>query len=858
LDIKLKSNDYGLADSENRNKVSAEDDAGTKGTEKDSEGIKGTEKDSEGIKGTEKDSAGIKGMGNIGWGSRRKKRDARASIKYSLLAAALVTALFSLIFLSHYPNFQKNAQIFNGNGLQDDNFLVRMNVGNYILYKDIVEKTEQKSYSYYDLYMDLEVSETAAEPSGYNRQEYDDFMSGDVDSSVRDIQEAVDLKFREDWAPVMSEVGRLMDYCVVDRKSGEFIKNTEREIEALAGLTEGAEPEKTAQAGGNARRQQVQDGYAYYVAVSYDSVGNPERVAVKDENSDELLKKMQNEAKSRPLETWLGKNFNGFYGTEGSFSGYSPKDGSVKNVHYRLKSPHDVTFIYAMTEEQRQTVERDGLFGMQWSEWYVYYQSGAQEVFVGLLLLMAIVVLCLMRCRWYGLYRENGVKILLEVAVLAVIVWLAAVPEWLLGLVRSSCTGELNGTFAAYLKFLPERLYPAMTGFVNFAVLFLLFGMWFYILNYFGEVLILGPKSFLKERSLAVNIWIRIWQAGKRQYDRFKEEMLHVDLGKDAMRSVRKAVVINFLLAAVMCMMWLSGWIALAAYSVALYFILKKYISRIQMQYGKMLEVTNSIAEGNLNTVFDEDLGIFESYKEELYRIQEGFRKAVDEEVKSQRMKTELITNVSHDLKTPLTAITTYIDLLKEENITEAQRKEYLGVLEKKSLRLKTLIEDLFEVSKANSRNVTVNLVEVDICNLLRQVYLEYEDRAEESGLIFRFRMPEEKILLKLDSQKTYRIFENLYINIIKYAMTGTRVYISLEPEEKEVRIELKNMSASELQVEPDELTERFVRGDSARNTEGSGLGLAIAKSFVQVQGGRMEVSVDGDLFKVVLWFKSE
>ena len=276
------------------------------------------------------------------------------------------------------------------------------------------------------------------------------------------------------------------------------------------------------------------------------------------------------------------------------------------------------------------------------------------------------------------------------------------------------------------------------------------------------------------------------------------------------------------------------------------------------MQYGKMLEATNSIAEGNLNTVFDEDLGIFESYKEELYRIQEGFRKAVDEEVKSQRMKTELITNVSHDLKTPLTAITTYIDLLKEENITEEQRKEYLGVLEKKSLRLKTLIEDLFEVSKANSRNVTVNLVDVDICNLLRQVYLEYEDRVEEANLIFRFRMPQEKLILKLDSQKTYRVFENLYINIIKYAMTGSRVYVNLEQEEKEVRIELKNMSATELHVEPDELTERFVRGDSARNTEGSGLGLAIAKSFVQVQGGRMEVSVDGDLFKVVLWFKAE
>ncbi len=873
MDIRSKNSNYVLPDSEETDKMPAEHDAGAKRTENEGEGIKGAGNEGEGIKGAGNGSTGTNGTGNevagmndaenmeavnMGGVSLGKKRGGRASIKYSLLAAVLVTALFSLIFLNHYSIFQRNAQVFRGNGLQSDNFLVRMNVGNYILYKDIVEKTEQKGYSYSDLYMDLEVSEKDTELSGYNRQEYEDFMSDDVDSSVRVIQESLEMKFREDWSSVMSEVGQLIDYCVIDHKTGEFIKNTEREIEALAALTGGAEPEKLTEAGSDAERQQVQDGYVYYVAVSYDSVGNPKMVAVKDENSDELLKKIQSMAKNKPLEAWLESNFNEFNGTEGSFSGYSVKDDSVKKVNYRLKSPHDVTFIYAMTAEQKRTVEQNGMFGTQWSDWYVYYQSGVCEMFIGMLLLMAAVVFCLMRCRWYGLYRANGVKILLEVAVLAVMVWFTAVPEWLLGLVKNTCMGELNTVYAANLNFLPEKLYPAMTWVVNFTILFLVFGIWFYISNYFLEVRTLGLRGFLKERSFVANIWIRIWESGKRHYNRFKEEMLHVDLGKDAMRSVRKAVAINFLLAAVMCVMWLSGWIALAVYSVVLYFILKKYISRIQMQYGKMLEATNSIAEGNLNTVFDEDLGIFESYKEELYRIQEGFRKAVDEEVKSQRMKTELITNVSHDLKTPLTAITTYIDLLKEENITEEQRKEYLGVLEKKSLRLKTLIEDLFEVSKANSRNVTVNLVDVDICNLLRQVYLEYEDRVEESNLIFRFRMPQEKVILKLDSQKTYRVFENLYINIIKYAMTGSRVYVNLEQEEKEVRIELKNMSATELHVEPDELTERFVRGDSARNTEGSGLGLAIAKSFVQVQGGRMEVSVDGDLFKVVLWFKAE
>lgn len=290
-------------------------------------------------------------------------------------------------------------------------------------------------------------------------------------------------------------------------------------------------------------------------------------------------------------------------------------------------------------------------------------------------------------------------------------------------------------------------------------------------------------------------------------------------------------------------------------YSVILYIMLKKYVEKIQEQYRKLLEATGSIADGNLQTKLEDDWGVFESYKEELSEIQNGFRAAVDEEVKSQKMKTELITNVSHDLKTPLTAITTYIELLEAENISDDQRKEYLGVLKKKAERLKYLIEDLFEVSKASSGNIVLNPVDVDICNLIRQVYLEYEDRVEEAGLIFRFRLPEEKVILQLDSQMTYRVFENLYTNIIKYAMPHTRVYVNADRTEKGINIELKNMSAVELNVPPESLTERFVRGDSARNTEGSGLGLAIATSFVELQRGKLKVEIDGDLFKVkICW----
>lgn len=224
--------------------------------------------------------------------------------------------------------------------------------------------------------------------------------------------------------------------------------------------------------------------------------------------------------------------------------------------------------------------------------------------------------------------------------------------------------------------------------------------------------------------------------------------------------------------------------------------------------------------------------------------------------MKSQRLKTELISNVSHDLKTPLTSIITYVDLLKNENITEEERKSYIETIERKSQRLKNLIEDLFEMSKATSKNVQLNIVDVDIVELMKQTQFELSDKIEESSLKFKWNLPSEKVIVKLDSQKTFRVFENLLVNIVKYAMPNSRVFIDIINKEDGVDIELKNMSATEIDFTGEEIVERFTRGDKSRNTEGSGLGLAIAKSFVELQGGCFVVEVDGDLFKVKIKFK--
>ena len=337
----------------------------------------------------------------------------------------------------------------------------------------------------------------------------------------------------------------------------------------------------------------------------------------------------------------------------------------------------------------------------------------------------------------------------------------------------------------------------------------------------------------------------KIRKFAAKQYD----ELQHLDFQDKTNRTILKVVLINFAVLFFVCILWLYGWIALVIYSVLLFLFLRKYTTDLQEKYKLLLKSTNQLAEGHLDTPIEGDIGLFNPIQDELKKIQKGFKKAVDEEVKNERMKTELVTNVSHDLRTPLTAIITYTDLLKNEK-DEEKRKEYIDVLERKSLRLKVLIEDLFEISKAASKNVVMHYMKVDIVDLLKQVGLENDSKIKEANLDFRWKLPEHKLVMWLDSQKTYRIFENLIVNITKYAMPHTRVYIEMNDRENEVHISMKNVSASELNFNTEEITDRFVRGDVSRNTEGSGLGLAIAKSFVELQHGSLKISTEADLFK--------
>lgn len=283
-----------------------------------------------------------------------------------------------------------------------------------------------------------------------------------------------------------------------------------------------------------------------------------------------------------------------------------------------------------------------------------------------------------------------------------------------------------------------------------------------------------------------------------------------------------------------------------------------RWIYRFLLQLAYIQNYSKKLSDGNFNLQADENIGIFSKTAQYLNRIKTGFKTALEEEVRSQNMKTELISNVSHDLKTPLTSIINYSDLLKQPNLTKEQQEEYIDTIHKKSQRLKVLIEDLFEASKASSGNIKLQTERLDIVSVFRQTMGELEEKIQVSKLDFRLNLPKEPVYCMIDGKRTYRVFSNIISNITKYSLEHTRVYIDATEQDKSITFEFKNISSYEMNFAADEIMERFKRGDESRNTEGSGLGLAIAKSLTELQGGSLEIEIDGDLFKLFVSFPKD
>ena len=293
--------------------------------------------------------------------------------------------------------------------------------------------------------------------------------------------------------------------------------------------------------------------------------------------------------------------------------------------------------------------------------------------------------------------------------------------------------------------------------------------------------------------------------------------------------------------------------ILIALWISSIYWIIKKLNN-----FEKIREQIKQIYEGNTKNRLN--IEEFKGEQKEIAGyvndIAGGFSNAIEKSLKSERLKTELITNVSHDIKTPLTSIINYVDLIKKENIDNEKVQEYLEVLDNKSQRLKKLTEDLVEASKASSGAIKLNMEKLNVNELIKQISGEFQDKLEAHKLEEIISFPEGEAYIEADSRYLYRVLENMYSNIAKYALEGTRVYIDIIDEDNKIYIKLKNVSKQKLNISADELMQRFVRGEASRNTEGSGLGLSIARSLTELQNGKFNIYLDGDLFKVTIEFE--
>lgn len=604
---------------------------------------------------------------------------------------------------------------------------------------------------------------------------------------------------------------KYMDYQIFDKEGNPLFKENDDQInEAL----------------------KSNDSYALKIEYKYGTAGTMSNVTVSG-------------TKLAPEEA---------YNIEKDLSYYC-MDADLEDLIEDEKQTDGISIVYGMTDANYDEFISANQEEDEYVEYnYSMFWSSAALFFLGVLL-VAFFLPCIPKV---GRYEGKLFHMPFELAVI-------------LGI---SALGIGYGAFADLVYWSFENYHPSgnimwntisMLG-INWIIWFCLLGVFFCVAESL-RLIFTDRRNYWKEHTIAGMLiyWVKknreevqekghllkkAWKDIRKFVHHQYEAILQTDLRDKGNKGILRIVILNFLLLLVVKLFSYSmGLLPLAIYSIILFFVMKKVLNGIKKKYQLLLKSTNQLAEGHLDLPIEGDVGIFRPVQDELKKIQSGFKKAVDEEVKNERMKTELVTNVSHDLRTPLTAIITYIDLLKNEK-DEEKRKEYTEVLERKSLRLKALIEDLFEMSKAASKTIQMNYMKVDLVGLIRQAELENEEKIQEAHLEFRWKLPESKVVLWLDSEKTYRIFENLIVNITKYAMPHTRVYIEMNERPDDVQIFMKNVSAGELNFNTEEITDRFVRGDSSRNTEGSGLGLAIAKSFAQLQHGNLNITTEADLFK--------
>lgn len=727
--------------------------------------------------------------------SGKKKIFIALTVLVPLLAVAIIMSTYGMV-KNYKTSFYDNTE---------ETMLDRLFRGGYMLYRNLYEKTEGKNVQYTDIYL----------------KDIKGLLGSELEDYSKEEQEYALLAFNSEFVRALEteslEVLQFFDYYAEDITSGISISNTQSPLKDNI------------------------DKYAYYLEIVFDESGSASISGAKSENSEQLMRRASELtlAKNQLLQDWITHQYTGRV---------------PPNLLEYGAGPQNCRIAYGITQELLDAYYQTRMGehrNIPLNVYHSYLDSGIMGYIMMVYCAVLLLALFLpLRSLVEKPFHKNKLLNLPIEAVAAIIMIESMLSEELLICIIRFLTGQTALDIADFLR-ISTKAAEFFTFYTHIIPLYAVFLSAWYLGLCLRGAREKGLKGYMKENCLIY----RIFPFCKRKLVAMYEALEHIDVTKKAEKTILKIVLINAVILFLISSLWFGGFAITVCYSALLYFGLKFYVSRLQKKYSILLSKIQEISAGNLHVEITEDLGLFEPFKKQLLQIQAGFRNAVEDEVKSQKMKSELITNVSHDLKTPLTAIITYVDLLKDDTLTRERQMEYLSTLERKSLRLKVLIEDLFEVSKATSGNIVLNYQNVDICSLVKQVELEMSDKLAEANLDVRMDFPEEKVFVALDSQKTYRIYENLFQNIAKYSLSGTRVYVRGTVTEDFIVISLKNISAAEITVDTAELTERFVRGDASRNTEGSGLGLAIVKSFVELQGGRFMLENDGDLFKAVTSF---
>lgn len=731
----------------------------------------------------------------------------KKKININIISIVLLI-IISFGIMLFYPKLKECAKKDKTEMYEDHYFLGKLYDSSYMLYKDVLEYKKGSKISIEEAYVKgYLMDENYQYENDISNTEIEDMTETAINENKEidaEKKKSILRELNQDYLNnkrILQNNLKNMQYAVLDNNYNVITSNVE---ETLFNINN------------------IEEKYNLYAEVTFSDEGIVEVGKSYGIREDILRSRME--------------NYN-----------YSKSDEYNPGISTSLKEISDCKFIYAIPKELQYD---DYISALKDS-----YDKGVNQNIIAAFVITVFVVVFILS--FFLPYRkaENivGIRLINKIPTEINICMYMLLAIIIVVICVSGIGVTLDGNAIEVLNRL--NLGSAYSNTILFIANILMWSFAIYLI--FSGVMLLkyifntGLIAYFKENMLVY----KIYKFFVRSIKSLKYEIYHIDLKDKYHITIIKIILINFVIVSLISLIWFFGIGAAAIYSIVLFYIMNKYINDIRVKFSKLLESTNKIAEGNLDTEITEDLGIFNPVKDSILNIKQGFKNAVQEEIKSQRMKTELISNVSHDLKTPLTSIITYVDLLKKPDITEEDRKSYIKTLDKKSQRLKFLIEDLFEVSKATSGNIKLNLVKVDIVELMRQTQIELDDKFKKSKLIIRNDYPENRILLNLDSQKTYRVFENLLNNVAKYSMENSRVYVNIINNSDNIEITIKNMSANEIDFSSYEIVERFQRGDKSRNTEGSGLGLAIAKSFVEAQGGIFNIEIDGDLFKVVIIF---